>query len=421
MIQLVFDAAEPKEALDEEPVEVGYSAHEGALRSTWDDDKLEVVDGTHPVVYPAAGSHANKYSTRALARQLGRGRSGLRRHARAAHGAPPPGRDDPERPGRREGGVPWIAFEGRWGELQKAFFNGPTGPNLKTQWTQPITWSEGWRDRSYAVPTGGLFGTSTTDFFCSAVEHGLARRSSDSCATRSATSSFSRAILGLAIFAAARATWTPSRPLRIAPAPHVGPDPLRLGTDVREAGPLSSSGSGVLLIPIAFVITLAAVAPARVIDARRHRHGRGGRRLGVPRRRRSGRRSRCSGSGSSRPRPRARSSSSTRVARSGRSTPIGSRCGGSGRSSARSRSSSRRLGRPDDDASSSSRSRSGSPSAGRSLAPVVELEDRRPFPALRRSGALVRRRWIRVGSLVGVERCARALRRAAARRASSSS
>ena len=26
---------------------------------TWDDDKLELVGGTHPVVYPAAGSHAN--------------------------------------------------------------------------------------------------------------------------------------------------------------------------------------------------------------------------------------------------------------------------------------------------------------------------------------------------------------------------
>jgi hypothetical protein len=37
------------------------------------------------------------------------------------------------------------------------------------------------------------------------------------------------------------------------------------------------------------------------------------------------------------------------------------------------------------------------------LAPVVELEDtRRPFGALRRSAELARRRWIRVGSLVGV-------------------
>ncbi len=36
------------------------------------------------------------------------------------------------------------------------------------------------------------------------------------------------------------------------------------------------------------------------------------------------------------------------------------------------------------------------------VAPVVELEDRRPFPSLRRSAELVRGRWIRVGSLVGV-------------------
>jgi hypothetical protein len=36
------------------------------------------------------------------------------------------------------------------------------------------------------------------------------------------------------------------------------------------------------------------------------------------------------------------------------------------------------------------------------VAPVVELDGRRPFPSLRRSGELVRRRWIRVGSLVGV-------------------
>ena len=36
------------------------------------------------------------------------------------------------------------------------------------------------------------------------------------------------------------------------------------------------------------------------------------------------------------------------------------------------------------------------------VAPVVELEAQRPFRSLRRSGELVRSRWIRVGSLVGV-------------------
>ena len=39
MIQLVFDAADAAEALDEEPVEVGYSSHEGAERAAWDDDR----------------------------------------------------------------------------------------------------------------------------------------------------------------------------------------------------------------------------------------------------------------------------------------------------------------------------------------------------------------------------------------------
>ena len=62
MTQLVFDAADADEALTQDPAEVGYSSHEGAERAAWGDEKLEIVDGTHPVVYPAAGSHANKFT-----------------------------------------------------------------------------------------------------------------------------------------------------------------------------------------------------------------------------------------------------------------------------------------------------------------------------------------------------------------------
>jgi hypothetical protein len=61
MIQLDFDAADAGEALSKLPVRVGYSSHEGAESAGWGDDKLEIVDGTHPVVYPADGSHANKF------------------------------------------------------------------------------------------------------------------------------------------------------------------------------------------------------------------------------------------------------------------------------------------------------------------------------------------------------------------------
>ena len=63
MIQLNFDAATAAQALDEHPTEVGYSQHEGAEGAAWGDEKLNVVDGTHPVVYVAAGSHANFFDS----------------------------------------------------------------------------------------------------------------------------------------------------------------------------------------------------------------------------------------------------------------------------------------------------------------------------------------------------------------------
>ena len=61
MIQLVFDTNDPQRALTDGPAQVGYSQHEGAERAGWGANKLEIVDATHPVVYPAAGSHAHYF------------------------------------------------------------------------------------------------------------------------------------------------------------------------------------------------------------------------------------------------------------------------------------------------------------------------------------------------------------------------
>ena len=103
--------------------------------------------------YPAAGSHANFFEEALFIGSSADAGRRLRRHARPARRAAP-GRASRSRaiPPRRAAAFPWIAFEGRWGELQQAFYNGPTGPNLKGSWTEPIRVSEGWRDRSYAVP-----------------------------------------------------------------------------------------------------------------------------------------------------------------------------------------------------------------------------------------------------------------------------
>jgi hypothetical protein len=254
LIQLLFDAREAREALGEEPVEIGYSQHEGAERAEWDDDKLELVDGRRPVVYPAAGSHANFFVD---ALHLG---------SSAQQGV---GCDDTRGPhveldpavvtipsdaaaARRD--FPWLAFEGRWGELQEAFFNGPTGPNLKRQWTRPIEWSEDWRARSFAVPTGGVLPTDATDFFCGAVgtsSRGLIRLVRNPVPILLLVG----AVLAIAVVVALRATWRPAAPLRLARRRAWGQTLGAAARMYRERAGLFI-GIGLLLIPLGALLTV---------------------------------------------------------------------------------------------------------------------------------------------------------------------
>jgi hypothetical protein len=253
MIQLVFDARDAAEALVEEPVRVGYSAHEGAELADWGDDKLELVDETHPVVYPGSGSHANKY-TEALylgsSAEQGVGCDDTRGpHVELR----PAVKTIPSDAAAAQAAFPWIVFEGRWGELQEAFFNGPTGPNLKRQWTEPIAWSEGWKEQSYAVPTGGVFGTGATDFFCSAVAKGSVALV-QLLRNPGATLLVLGLLLALAVFAATRTTWTPVTPTRVARRRTWG-QILSAAASMYVERPRLFLGIGLLLIPLGFVIS----------------------------------------------------------------------------------------------------------------------------------------------------------------------
>ena len=215
MIQLVFDVSTPAEALERQPVEAGYSQHEGAERAAWTDDKLERVDGTHPVVHPAAGSHANFFGESLYLGSSAEQGVGCDDTRGPTFDVRPVVHTIPSDPSQARAEYPWIAFEGRWGELQPAFFNGPTGPNLKTQWTEPIRWSEGWRSRSYTVPAGSAFGPEATGFFCGAVGHG----SKAVVRLVDKPLAFSLVLAALAllvIILISRATWRPSTPLRLA-------------------------------------------------------------------------------------------------------------------------------------------------------------------------------------------------------------
>lgn len=133
MTQLVFDAADAREALADDPTEVGYSSHEGSERAAWGDEKLELVDGTHPVVYPAAGSHANKFTSALYLGSFADAGVGCDYTLGPHDEVRPVVKTIPSDPAAATSAFPWIVFEGRWGELQKAFFNGPTGPNMKDQ------------------------------------------------------------------------------------------------------------------------------------------------------------------------------------------------------------------------------------------------------------------------------------------------
>jgi hypothetical protein len=206
-------------------------------------------------VYPSQGSHANKF-TQALyvgsSADAGVGCDDTRNANVVLH---PVVETIPSDPAAARKAFPWTAFEGRWGELQPAFFNGPTGPNLKTQWTQPITWAQTWRTRSYAVPTGGALGTSATDFFCRAVAAG-SRGLVSLLRNPGWTILVLAGILAILVYAGSRTTWHPVAPLRLGRRRAWGQTLRAAGRMYRTKAPLFL-GIGVILIPLGVVISVA--------------------------------------------------------------------------------------------------------------------------------------------------------------------
>jgi hypothetical protein len=254
MIQLVFDADTAADALAGRPSTVGYSQHEGAEKADWGADKLDLVDGTHPVVYPAAGSHANFFGEGLFLGSSAEQGVGCDNTTGAHDDLRPTVATIPSDQAQAHAQFPWIDFQGRWGERQPAFYNGPTGPNLKTQWTQPIEWSDGWRDLSFTVPAGSVFGPTATDFFCQVVGNG----------SRALVQLVNRplefllllaAVALLLIYALTRTSWSPATPLRVARRRAWG-QTLAAAIHMYWAKLPLFLGMGILFIPVSLLVAL---------------------------------------------------------------------------------------------------------------------------------------------------------------------
>ena len=151
--------------------------HAGGERADWDDAKVE-KHGTHPVVYPAAGSHATFYGSARLRRER-RPRSGL-----GCDNTSEPLRELRPRPillpddVTDKGPFAWLSYDGRWGQKEKGFNNGPTGPQTKTAVERAVHVMDEAAPTSPRLPAVGLLGPQVTKAFCGAVadRHGLLNR-----------------------------------------------------------------------------------------------------------------------------------------------------------------------------------------------------------------------------------------------------
>ncbi len=168
-MQITFDAETPSEALKQEPTEMILNQHGGGERADWHDDKVE-KEGDHPVVYPAAGSHATFYQS-AVYPQNGWNGAGVgcdNTSEPLSELRPVPVLLPDER--TNQGEFAWLSFDGRWGQKEKSFNNGPTGPQTKDQWDKPFTWMEQQRRTSPRMPGGGLAGPDAVNAFCGVMQ-----------------------------------------------------------------------------------------------------------------------------------------------------------------------------------------------------------------------------------------------------------
>jgi hypothetical protein len=149
---------------DDSPLYVGYSQHCLGQRRTW--SKVPRWHGTHPIVYVAAGSHANYLSKGEHPIETSCLPAGTAELLQAHHldlpvdyadgGGKPSGPSafgaDATSVSAINGGPNWVAFPGFWGEYEYLFSpfglevigTSPVGPAYHLVWADPLGTLASW-------------------------------------------------------------------------------------------------------------------------------------------------------------------------------------------------------------------------------------------------------------------------------------
>jgi hypothetical protein len=256
-IQVLFRASSVDQALTQDPVSVGYAQHEGGEVSDWTSDKLE-HDGTHPVVYSSQRSHAS-YVQAAL--YLGRGASegfGCDNTQTPSTRVSPSVVVLPDAPSGPDDPFAWLAFNGRWGERQSDPNNGPTGPTGKPRWSEPVTWQEGLREGSFAIPGGSAAPPAIVSTFCTVVGKG-------SVLFIEFMASPAKVLLALAVFALVcaflvrRTSWRRVDPLPLVARRRTG-EIVRASASLYRQHPTTFAVLGLIAVPVGLLALLVSFA-----------------------------------------------------------------------------------------------------------------------------------------------------------------
>ncbi len=170
-VQLLFDVGTIAEAVDAEPVSVGYSQHFGGEVAAWDGEKLD-RDGDRVVVYPATGSHASYFEQAVYLGRSGSQGFGCDSTIDATERLDPNVVVLPNTVDTADDPLAWLMFEGLWGEQRFGPFSGATGPITKPRWDNPVDWHDTLRTSSVAIPDGAETTAPFVSGFCRTVAVG---------------------------------------------------------------------------------------------------------------------------------------------------------------------------------------------------------------------------------------------------------